>query len=119
MRRPAKPTRPRAISYTMNVRECLEKYTIEIPTNLADAALALRHCNYLDASRALRVVFMNLLFGRAGHGHDRVRAQLLLEESLSHYGLLGMKSVFLLALQKHLAEDPCGPVSSTFRRDAD
>ncbi len=117
-RRPAKKTTPRSASYTMDIQECLEKYEIEIPTNLADAALALRHCNYRDASRALRVVFMNLLFGRAGHGHDRVRAQLLLEESLSHYGLLGMKPVFLLALQKHLVEDPCGPLSSAFRRDA-
>ncbi len=118
-RRPAKPTRPRGAWYTMDVQECLAKYDIEMPLNLAQTAYALRCCHHKDLSRALRVVFLQLLLGRGEHRHDPLRAQCLLEDALSMYNLSAMRGVFLLALHKHLAEDPCGPVSSTFRHDAD
>ncbi len=98
-RRVPKETRPRPLNYEIDISLALCKYEIPWPHNLQDAACSLRECHHRDASRALRILFVNLLFG---HGRlDDVKAQILLEDSLDLYGLRHLKSAFLLAMHKH------------------
>ncbi len=98
-RRPAKQTRPRPSNYETDISLALLKYEIPYPHTLQDVACYLRDCHHRDAARALRILFVNLLFGSGRF--DDVAAQILLEESLNLYGLNHLKSAFLLAMHKH------------------
>ncbi len=98
-RRPAKQTRPRPLNYEIDVCQALLKYGIAHPNTLEDAASALQVCHHRDAARALRILFVKLLFG-TGRRND-VKAQMLLEDTVDFYGLTHKRSAFLLALHKH------------------
>ena len=98
-RRVPKETRPRPLNYEIDISLALCKYEIPWPHNLHDAACSLRECHHRDGARALRIPFLNLLFGNGRF--DDVAAQITLEENLNLYGLNHLKSVFLLAMHKH------------------
>ena len=98
-RRPAKQTLPRPSNYELDIRLALLKYKIPYPHTLQDVACSLRECHHRDAARALRILFVNLLFGSGRF--DDVAAQIELEDNLDLYGLRHLKSAFLLAMHKH------------------
>ena len=98
-RRPAKETRPRPLNYEVDVCQALLKYNISYPHTLEEAASAIQVYHHRDAARALRIVFVKLLFGSTGF--NDAKSQMLLEETLDFYGLTHKRSAFLLALHKH------------------
>ena len=85
--------------------QALLKYGIAYPSTLEEVACSLRDCqHHRDAARALRIVFVNLLFGTCSGAND-ARAQILLEEILNFYGLNHMRSAFLNAMHKHFKDE--------------
>ena len=104
-RRPAKQTLPRSLNYETDVCRALTKYGIAYPRNLEEVACSLLDCqHHRDATRALRILFMKLLFG-TGSRVNNANAQIVLEDVLNFYDLIHMRSAFLNAMHKHFKDE--------------
>ncbi len=105
IRKRKKPTTPTSRDYEFDVEKALWKNGIKIPQSLPEIAEHVhRGCEHKDGARALRCLFVQMLFEGEEHSKGDVAKrdkQVLLKSALFCYNLEHLNDVFLLAFHKH------------------